>query len=121
MAQKQTTPAFRMEIKPEGTCQLVNLHGSLADDANLEAKESFLKLLNAKPARIVLDFTDLEYISSSGIGLLVSILRRCRQQGISMPVCCMKPEVFELFKLTKLTQIFEIHESLQKALNPAAQ
>jgi anti-anti-sigma factor len=95
----------------EGEIPVISIAGSLADEANFQAKEVFLRLIGEKPSRILVDLSGMDYISSSGIGLLVSVLRRCRQFGISMSLCGLQPEVFELFKLTRLNQVFEIIET----------
>ncbi len=116
MNSKQGKQEFSIDTNKQGEAHVVTIRGSLADESNLLAKESFLKLLDEKPNRIVVDLEATEYISSSGIGLLVSVLRRCRQRGISMPVCHLKPELLDLFRLTRLNQVFEIFDDLASAL-----
>jgi anti-sigma B factor antagonist len=116
MSESPTTQEFKFQVTQEGDIHLVTIQGSLADDANNTAKEGFLQLLNDKPSRIVVDLEGMDYISSSGIGVLVSVLRRCRQSGFSLVICSLRPEIYELFKLTRLIQIFEIHENRDQAL-----
>lgn len=116
MNAKQGKQDFSIDTIKQGEAHIVTIRGSLADESNLVAKESFLKLLDQKPNRIVIDLEATEYISSSGIGLLVSVLRRCRQRGISMPVCRLKPELLDLFRLTRLNQVFEVFDDIASAL-----
>jgi anti-sigma B factor antagonist len=116
MSQNQAVQGCRVEVLQDGSAHVVTVQGSLADEGNTRAKEVFLQLLGQHPTRIVVDLVAMDYISSSGIGLLVSVLRRCRQRGISMAVCGLKPEILELFKLTRLSQVFEVFENREKAL-----
>jgi anti-sigma B factor antagonist len=116
MAEHPTTEACIIEVTSEGDTQVVAIRGSLADDAHLKGKEIFLQVLGQNPKRILVDLEGMDFISSSGIGLLVSILRRCRQRGTSLPVCGLRAEVLELFKLTRLSQIFEIFENRSAAM-----
>jgi anti-sigma B factor antagonist len=117
MSEIQATQTFQLSVSKEGGIHVVAIQGSLADEGNLQAKEAFLHLLNEKPQRIVVDLSQMDYISSSGIGLLVSVLRRCRQAGIWMGLASLRPEIFELFKLTRLNQVFEIFDTRAAALS----
>jgi anti-sigma B factor antagonist len=120
MSENQLTQNCRLSLTSQDGFQVVSITGSLADSAVLAAKEDLCRLLEQKPGRIVIDLEDLEYISSSGIGLLVSILRRCRQGGVGMGLCNLRPEIQELFKLTRLNQVFEIHENRAAAMKAKA-
>jgi anti-sigma B factor antagonist len=115
MNQSGATKTVEIVVRVETGAAVVTIVGSLADDGNTVAKEAFLKLLPQKPGRILVDVAGMEYISSSGIGVLVSALRRCRQAGIGMTVCGMRPEIAELFKLTRLDQVFDIAATIQDA------
>ncbi|MGH9360661.1 MAG: STAS domain-containing protein [Thermoanaerobaculia bacterium] len=112
----QETHTFKIEVSRDGDARIVEIHGALADDATSRAKEAFLQVLNENPRKILVDLSQLDYISSSGIGLLVSVLRRCRQRGISLPVCSLRPDIFDLFRLTRLHQVFEIFDDRAAAL-----
>lgn len=117
MTPEQTTQAFKVQVSREAGSEVVTIHGALVDEAHLEAKEAFLGVLLGSPARILVDLTDVSYISSYGIGLLVAMLRRCRQRGIRMPVCGLRPEVQDLFQATRLSQVFEVFHDRASALS----
>ena len=116
MIRNQTVQNFNIESSLESGARVVAISGSLADEGNVNAKEIFLRVLDEKPSRLVVDLAETDYVSSSGIGLLVSVLRRCRQAGISLSICSLRPEILELFKLTRLNQVFEIQETRAAAL-----
>jgi anti-anti-sigma factor len=116
MIPNQAVQVFKIQVSQAGDAHVVSIDGSLADDGNTKAKEAFLQLLGERPSRIVVDLAGMDYISSSGIGLLVSVLRRCRQRGTSMAVCGLRPEILELFKLTRLSQVFEVFDQRSAAL-----
>ena len=116
MIENPTTDAFRIDVTREGAVEMLAIHGSLADGAHLRAKEVFLQVLDQNPKRIVVDLEEMDFISSPGIGLLVSMLRRCRQRGIPLQVCGLRAEVRDVFKLARLSQVFEIFENRAAAL-----
>jgi anti-sigma B factor antagonist len=117
MIDNQAMQDFHVRVSHEGAIHVVAISGSLADENNTKAKEVFLAVLDEQPTRLVVDLEGMDYISSAGIGLLVSILRRCRQRGIAMPVAGLRPDILELFRLTRLTEVFEIYETSTSALH----
>jgi len=67
-------------------------------------------------SRLVLDLTNIEYFSSCGLGLLVSLLKKLRLGGGTLKFCCVSEKISDLFKIMHLTTVFEIHEDQQAAL-----
>ena len=106
----ESTDTFNIEVKTENDVRLVTIQGTLADDATVRAKEAFLLLIDEKPKKVVVDLTRMDYISSAGIGLFVSAMRRCKQREISMSLFGLVDEIAELFKMTHLDQVFKIFE-----------
>jgi len=65
---------------------------------------------------LLLNMKNVTYISSSGLGALVSLMKRLgRQEGI-MKICCLQPDVREVFEVMQLTKIFEIFETEEEAV-----
>jgi len=120
MADQNETGDFKILVKPEAGSHVVEIHGTLAEETKSRAKETFLGLLDSSPARIVVDLTGLDYISSAGIGLLISVLRHCRQRLTPLAVCGLGPEIEELFKLTHLDQVFNVFRNRPEALRRLA-
>ena len=54
----------------------------------------------------------VDYISSSGIGMLVAILKRCRQLDAQLVLVGLDENMRELFGMTRLDQVFTVAESL---------
>ena len=67
-------------------------------------------------SRLVLDLTNIEYFSSCGLGLLVSLLKKLRMGGGTLKLCCVNEKILDLFKVRHLTNIFDVHEDQQMAL-----
>ncbi len=56
---------------------------------------------------ILVDFQDITFINSSGIGVLVVMLRDIRFAGKKLFICSLSPQVKMLFELTKIDRIFK--------------
>ncbi len=91
----------------------VNLYGEV-DIYNADSLKSELQALIAeKSADIILDCTNLKYIDSTGLGVLVNALKRVKEQDKSINIINLKPYIAKIFTLTGLDKIFVIEVSEQ--------
>ncbi|HEX5927525.1 MAG TPA: STAS domain-containing protein [Baekduia sp.] len=65
---------------------------------------------------LVLDLTDVMFIDSTGLSVLLSALRQVTHAGGQMAVVCSNPTVLRLFEITRLDTTFDIHTELEPAL-----
>lgn len=66
------------------------------------------QLLNGITETTVLDFSDLKYISSSGLGLLIKVQRRLDATGDKIRIVNASDHIRELFTVTRFDSIFDI-------------
>jgi anti-anti-sigma factor len=66
-------------------------------------------------ARIVIDFQDVTYISSSGLRALLTARRLARGQEGDVRLCRLSPRVYEIFDMVGFTQVFGIYDSVELA------
>ena len=69
---------------------------------------------------IILSFEQLEYMNSSGIGLLVTLLVRAKRNHQRMLACGLSPHYRQIFELTRLDEVISIHDSEGDAIAAAA-
>lgn len=87
---------------------LVNLEGSIyVEDAGV-LRQSLIEHIEQGKSTFIIDFAKVDYIDSSGLGVLVSIQKRALQHGGGVVVKNLQGIVKELFELTRLTRVFEI-------------
>lgn len=75
-----------------------------------ELKQAILECIAARKADIHLDATDMGYIDSTGLGVLVSSLNRVREYGGNMSIKGLKPHIRRIFHLTGLDGAFVLEE-----------
>lgn len=80
----------------------------------LEAK--LAALLAAASPRVVVDFSDVEYISSAGLRVLLVAARRVQGTGGRLALCGMRPPVHHVFQLAGFLPLFTIAESRDAAV-----
>ena len=78
-------------------------------------KQAVVQVVQGGERRLLLDLADVEFLDSSGLGSLVSILKALGSQG-TLAVCGAKGPVLSLFKLTRMDKVFAIHADRAEAL-----
>lgn len=66
------------------------------------------KLIEEGHTNLIFNFSQCDFIDSTGLGALVSIYKKCAEKDGSIKLKSLKPEVEKLFKLTRLDKVFEI-------------
>lgn len=66
--------------------------------------------------KIVLDFGNVEYLSSAALGKLITMDKKVKAAKGQLRFCDIKPDIYEVFAITKLNKLFNIHDDLDKAL-----
>ena len=70
--------------------------------------QSIQALINAEAQQILLDFQDVIFMDSSGLGALVGALKAIEAAGSKLLLCSLRSEVRMLLELTDVDQFFEI-------------
>jgi anti-sigma B factor antagonist len=68
-----------------------------------------------KHKRLVLDFSDVDYLSSAMIGKLISLNAKVQARDGSVKLCSIRPEILEVFHTCKLDRIFSISKDVADA------
>ena len=109
---------FAQEIKSNAL--ILRISGDLiGEDNGTRLVESVNEAVSHKVMTCVIDISDLRYINSSGIGVLITILTKFRNKGGE--VYLMKPSesVKKLLVITKLNAIFQVVQSEEEAFRLA--
>ena len=86
---------------------LATLKGEMDTAAAMEAEEVLKPLYHSDGKDVVIDCTDLEYIASSGLRILLGILKGARSCGSRVVMRGVNDDIKNVFKLTGFISIFE--------------
>jgi len=95
---------------------ILDIHGEInayAEDALMEA---YTQASSNSASNIILNFSDLEYMNSSGIGLLVTLLIRVQRHKQRLMAFGLTDHYRQIFELTRLNEAIVIYESEAEAL-----
>ena len=105
---------FQMERLGEVT--VVDVEGQLIVGNRQELKQKVLEQLENGGRKFVIDFSNTGYIDSSGLGVLVSLSKKIREQGGELRLADLNEDLHTLFELTKLDTLFKINDSRREAM-----
>ena len=89
---------------------LVTLEGELDTAAAVEVEKNLRPLYTSNGRDIIIDCTNLEYIASSGLRILISILKGAKAGGSKVIMRNMNDDIKTVFKLTGFINLFEFEE-----------
>lgn len=80
----------------------------ILDEANIQQLGEELFSLVDGPRKILLNFSNVEYLSSAALGKLITMNKQVQAASGRLRLCCIHPQIYEVFKITKLNKLFEI-------------
>ena len=111
-----------MEIsqRTAGDVSVVSLSGRLDANSANDVERKLNSLIDAAQIQLVVNLDKLEYISSSGLRVLLSGLKKVRKQQGDIRLACLKPYIREVFDIAGFTQLFKIFGGEEDAVNSFA-
>jgi anti-sigma B factor antagonist len=105
------------EVGKQGDITVLNVEGQLIVGNRQELKQKVLEELENGERKFLIDFDRTGYIDSSGLGVLVSLSKKIREQGGELRLANLNDDLRTLFELTKLDTLFQISSSRDEALS----
>ncbi len=99
---------MNINIARSGSGARVSLSGSMYVEDSASVREKLIELMEEGAVNLTFDLSGLTYIDSSGLGVLISLHKRCLQKGGRMVITGLRGMVEELFKLTRLDLVFNV-------------
>ncbi|MEM7219943.1 MAG: STAS domain-containing protein [Pseudomonadota bacterium] len=81
----------------------------------VDFKNALFSHIDNGQTRIVFDMSNIKFVDSSGLGALVSALKKIGGTG-ELCVSCVNPAVMTVFEMTRLNKVFKIHEDTDTAV-----
>jgi len=96
---------------------IIDIDGDVTGNAENALMDAYSQASDGGTRTIILNFENLDYLNSSGIGLLVTMLIRTQRQKQSLRACGLSDHYVEIFKLTRLDEAIGIYASESEALS----
>jgi anti-sigma B factor antagonist len=114
-AEREET-AMSFDVQKSDGITIIDVKGQLIVGNRQELKQKVLDELETGSRRFLVDFAGTGYIDSSGLGVLVSLSKKIREQGGELRLANLNEDLRTLFELTKLDTLFHIASDRKEAL-----
>jgi anti-sigma B factor antagonist len=107
---------FSTSIKERGEVNVINLKGFLDAHTAPTLENNFTQLINDNKYKIVVNFEELAYISSAGLGVFMAYIESIRDNRGDIKLTNMSDKVFNIFDLLGFPLLYEIYKNEEEAI-----
>lgn len=111
-------PAKTLEaqVRHQPAVAIIDLHGEINAFAEERLNAAYAEAESSAPDMILLNFSDVDYINSTGIALIVSLLARARKSKRRLLACGLSDHYVEIFQITRLVDFMNVFPDEKSAL-----
>lgn len=107
---------MKVIVEDCGGCSKLKFQGRLDATSSAEADSAFSGLIDAGSARIFVDMSELDYISSAGLRVLLVAAKRVQQKGGRIALFGLSENVKDVFEISGFASVFKIGSGEADAL-----
>lgn len=107
---------MKINVVQQGAVTVITLQGNLMGGPDATSLNTQIhELLAAQKKNIVLDLGRVEFMNSSGLGMLIGGASTLKNAGGRLALACASEKILSLIKVTKLSTVFEHYASVKSA------
>lgn len=106
---------LKSHVTSDGRIEILELSGRFDAYTAPRVAEWLQKAATAKPARVVADLGEVNFMDSTAMAALVRGMKQCREQEGDLRLCSLQQPVRLIFELTRLDKAFEIYPDPESA------
>jgi anti-anti-sigma factor len=96
--------------------RVVKPQGRLDSNTSPAFEKQLLSCIEGGSRRVLLDFSELQYVSSAGLRSVLLGSKRMRAAGGSLALCSLNAQIAEVFQISGFDTILDIHASAEAAM-----
>lgn len=109
-----------LESADQNGTTVLNVRGEVDVYTAPRLRERIVDLVSQGKRQVVVDLGAVEFLDSTGLGVLVGALKRLRSHGGDLSLVCNQPRILKVFEITGLTKVFDIYPSAEVATGGAS-
>jgi anti-sigma B factor antagonist len=113
-------PDLSVSVRAEGDRTVVAVSGEIDVYTAPKLREHLIDLVSSGQYKLIVDLEAVDFLDSTGLGVLVGGLKRVRTHDGSLDLVCSQDRILKIFRITGLTKVFAIHASIGEALSATA-
>jgi anti-sigma B factor antagonist len=104
-----------VESRRAGDWSIVEVKGEVDLYSAPRLKERLAELTSSGHSRIAVDLEGVEFMDSTGLGVLIGALKRCREADGTLALAAPRQPVRKVLSITGLDRVFPVHDSVEQA------
>ncbi len=104
-----------LTTRTEGAYEVIEVGGEVDVYTAPRLREALVEAIDGGRIHLVVDVEKVEFLDSTGLGVLVGALKRVRSDGGSLDIVCTHQRILKIFEITGLDKVFGLHESVEAA------
>ena len=108
--------SLEAQVRHQPAVAIIDLHGEINAFAEDRLNAAYAEAESRAPELILLNFSDVDYINSTGIALIVSLLARARKAKRRLLACGLSDHYVEIFQITRLVDFMNVFPDEKSAL-----
>lgn len=105
-----------LDVSERGDATVLAVRGEVDVYTAPRLRERMVELVNQGARTLVIDLEGVEFLDSTGLGVLVGGLKRMRSNDGDLSLVCTQHRILRVFEITGLTKVFAIHASVDDAV-----
>lgn len=106
-----------VKLRNKSGVAILDLAGRMDINASEAINQNVDEILNGGGRKMLLNFSQIDFVSSPGLVILVSILKKVRKMQGKIMLCNLQSYVKEVFEVTQLTKVFDVYDDELTALD----
>src|ERR671919_3070079 len=109
-----------LDVYRLGSHSVVEVKGEIDVYTAPKLREKLIELVSEGTYDVIVDLEKVDFLDSTGLGVLVGALKRVKAHDGSLSLVCTQDKILKILKITGLTKVFPIHSSVEEATGDAA-
>lgn len=106
----------RADVRRRENVAIVDIFGEIDGSADKALARAYEEASAASPARVLLNFAGVEYINSTGIAVIVTVMARARKDHVVLAAFGLTDHYQEVFRITRLSDFMQVYKDEESAL-----
>src|ERR671922_1634767 len=104
-----------IDVRKVDSHAVVDVKGEIDVYTAPKLRENLIELVSEGSYDVVVNLEGVDFLDSTGLGVLVGALKRVKAHDGSLALVCTQDKILKIFKLPGLTKVFPIHSSVEEA------
>ncbi len=110
-----------VEVRTVGDCTVVDVDGEVDVYTAPRLREKLTEVAGAGKHHLVIDLDAVDFLDSTGLGVLVGALKRVRAEDGFVRLVCNTERLLKILRITGLSKVFAMYDSVEDAVSDTGQ